>query len=312
MSRRARKSVDAGLAPLLSALVRRYDPLFASGSLAEANFMRSLRRSTGLSSVAMLVFAACVVTTVACGSAPSSSEDVYAEPNPTCVRGLTPTSDPTLRTAETRALSTPDLRPDSTRMTEIDGIRRDRFEATRNLIATGCDPRNLPMVVFSHLDGLPPRNLQEALDRSDLVFTAQVVNTEFSIDEGDPSPSARTVLIPEITMKGDAPSEVVLYQMGGPVPDRGGVVAILLGEPVLFRGDRVLLFVQRRENLDGYRSTYPLGKYYIGDDRIISVPEGNPCDWLDGRTIEDILSLLRASQSGDTQDAAQPCDWTRF
>jgi hypothetical protein len=241
----------------------------------------------------------------------STQDRATAAVGATCVRGPTYTPVPTLRPEQRKTPLPPDLRPDSTRMAEIDQSRKQSFESTRALIASGCDPRNLPMVAFSHLDGLPPQTLDEALQRADLVVTAHVTKTAFTIAEGDSSPAAETTLTVDVALKGDAREEITLYQMGGPIAQNGGVIEILKGDPVLLRGDDVLLLAQKRTDVDGYWPLYPVGKYYIRDGRI-SVPDGSPCDWLDGRSVSDVLRLVRASLAHDTQDAAQRCDWSRF
>jgi hypothetical protein len=229
----------------------------------------------------------------------------------TCVRGPTYTPVPTLGPDQRKTPLPPDLRPDSTRMAEIDQGRKQAFESTRALIASGCDPRNLPMVAVSHEDGAPPQTFDEALQRADLVVTAHVTRTAFTIAEGDSFPTADTNLNIDVMLKGDAHGEITLYQIGGPIPQNGGIIEILKGDPVLLRGDDVLLLAQKRIGADGYWSLYPVGKYYIRDGAI-SVPDGSPCDWLDGRSVSDVLRLVRASLAHDTQDAAQPCNWSSF
>ena len=197
-------------------------------------------------------------------------------------------------------------------MAEIDEFRKRRYESTRALIESGCDPRNLPMVAFTHLDGLPPQTLDEALQRADLVVTAHVTSTMFTVSESNlPFPLAVSMLTVDSTMKGRSSREIILYDQGGPVPDQGGVIGIMSGNPVLLRGDEVLLLAQKRTDGDGYWSVYPVGKYYLRGG-IVYVPDGSPCDWISGRSTTDVLRLVRASLSHDTEEAAQTCDWSRF
>ena len=249
---------------------------------------------------------------VACGSnSPTSTQDPAGATAATCVRGPTNTPPPTLKPGQLRTPLPPDLRPDSTRMAEIDQFRKRRFDATSQLIASGCDPRNLPMAALTHNDGAFPHNLGDALQQADLVVTAHVTSTKFSIDQGNPVPTADTTLIVDERLKGDAPREITLFQEGGPIPDNGGLIGIIEGDPVLLRGDDVLLLAQKRTNADGYWSIYPVGKYYIREG-VVSVPDGSPCDWINSRSLNDVLRVVRASLSHDSQEAAQPCDWSRF
>jgi hypothetical protein len=274
-----------------------------------------VRRRARIAIIVSIIAAAAaagVLTFLAYGSSSLTlTHDGVAAFNGVCVRGPTPTPPPTLKPGQQRTLSTPDLRRDSTRMAEIDGFRKKRYESTRALIASGCDPRNLPMVAVSHLDGGPPQTFDAALDRADLVVIAHVIRTTFSVNEANPIPNAFTTLAVDQPLKGGAQERILLYQAGGPIPDYGGIVGIFEGDPVLFPGDEVLLLAQKRTNADGYWSVCPVGKYYIRDGAV-SVPAGSPCDWLNGRSTSDLLQLVSASLSHATQEAVQPCDWSRF
>ncbi len=268
--------------------------------------------SAGIVFIAAVAAAAGVITIVACGSStPAAVQDRPAEAvSATCVRGPTYTPVPTVAPDQRQTPLPPDLRPDSTRMAEIDQARKQRFESTRALLASGCDPSNLPMLAVSHLDGLHPKTFNDALQRADLVVTAHVTKTEFTIAEGDSLPTTETTLTVDSMLKGDARGEITLYQRGGPTAQNGGVIEIFKGDPVLLRGDDVLLLAQSRTN-GGYWAVYPVGKYYVRDGAI-SVPEGNPCDWLDGLPQDDALRLVRAALSDDGEEAARACDWSRF
>jgi hypothetical protein len=258
-----------------------------------------------------MIGAVSVITAIACESSsqtPDHDRSSAAE-SAVCVRG--PTSTAVVEPDKLGTPLAPDLRPDSTRMAEIDEKRAQRFDAINQLIASGCDPRTLPMVAVSHLDGLPPYTLDEALDKADLVVTAHVTSTTFSIRTGASLPVSESTLSVDVTLKGRAPSEITLYQGGGPLPDNGGIIGYFKGEPVLLRGDEVLLVAQTQTNSVGYRSVYPVGMYYVRAG-VISVPDGNPCDWLNGRSLSDVLRLVRGSLSRETQDAEQPCNWSRF
>jgi hypothetical protein len=124
-------------------------------------------------------------------------------------------------------------------------------------------------------------------------------------------PRAVSTLAVDTTLKGNAVSEIVLHVAGGPMPQDGGIIGHLGGQPVLLRGDEILLLAQRRTGRDGYWTVHPLGTYYIRDG-LVSVPDHNPCDWLDGYPIDDALKLIEVSLAGDPTYAAQPCDWSRF
>ncbi len=196
-------------------------------------------------------------------------------------------------------------------MAEIDEFRKRRFDAISELIASRCDPRDLPLVAVSHADGDHPQTLDEALRHADVVVTARVIKTEFRLNRDVGMPTAHSTLAIDVVLKGNDASEISLYQAGGPMPDNGGIIGHFAGAPILLSGDHVLLIARKRTNGDGYRSSYPVGTYYIRGG-VIRVPDSNPCDWLDGRPLSEAVALLRAAISDASDEAAQPCDWSRF
>lgn len=266
------------------------------------------------SAIAVLVLSSLAI---GCGAkVPRTEQDQgSAIGSATCVRGPTrtpPTFNPGFRTP-----LPPDLRPDAERMAEIEAGRQRHFDETSKLIASGCDPRNFPMRAISHLDGSPPGTLDEAIARADVVVIAHVTKTAFTLIAGDDQPLAHQTLVVELILKGDATREVILYTIGGPIPDDGGMIGILKGDPVLLGGDRVLLLATKKtgEPYAGeYWPVYPVGKYYIRNGALYA-PDGNPCNWIDGLSEGDAIQLIEASlrhKPQGAQDATHGCDWSRF
>jgi hypothetical protein len=205
----------------------------------------------------------------------------------------------------------PDRRPDATRIAEIEQAQKRQLEAVTRLVESGCDARNLPMVAIAHYDGDFPKTFDEALARADLVVTGHVTTTSFTVDPNSRLPRGASTLAVETTLKGRDASEITFQQEGGPMPQDGGIIGHFSGAPILLPGDEVLLIAQARADGGGYGSVYPMGIYFIRDG-VMSVPDGSPCGWLDGRSVTDALALVRASLSGDSQESAQACDWSRF
>jgi hypothetical protein len=143
------------------------------------------------------------------------------------------------------------------------------------------------------------------------VVTARVTRTAFSIDSGDAMPSAESTLAVNVTLKGTASPEVTIFQHGGPMPDDGGIIGHFQGDPILLPGDEVLLLAETRASGDGYFPVYPIGTYYTRSGAIV-VPDGNPCDWLNGRSTPEVLRLVEEALSHDSREAEQLCDWSRF
>jgi hypothetical protein len=196
-------------------------------------------------------------------------------------------------------------------MAEINQLQQRQLDAVKRIVASGCDPRNFQMLAVSHYDGDFPRTIDDALAEADLVFRGHVTSTSFKVDPNIRLPVATSTLALDEMLKGTAVSEITLHQVGGPLPQDGGIIGHFQGEPVLLRGDEVLLIAEKRKDRDGYSAVYPLGIYSIRNGAI-TVPDGSPCDWLHGYSIDDALRIMRASLAGDSQDAAQPCDWSRF
>ena len=174
------------------------------------------------------------------------------------------------------------------------------------------------MIALTHWDGAAAQSFEEALSKADLVVIAHVTKTAFKLNPGETAPVntmplADETLAVDRTLKGEAPKELTLHQSGGPMPQGGGIIGIVKGDPVLFPGDRVLLLALKQKDGSGYGSTYPLGKYYIRDGTV-AVPDGNPCNWLDGLSEANVIKLVQTSLSSYRDDLppAHNCDWSRF
>ena len=208
----------------------------------------------------------------------------------------------------------PDLRPDAERMAEIDGAHQRNLDFARRFIASGCDPRSLPLRAISHLDGLPPQGLDEAIAKADLIVTGRIKGTRFALDDSpNPFPSAESMLMVDLVLKGAAPALITLAQAGGPVPSNdGGAIGHFAGDPVLLPGDEVIVLAMKRSDSDAYFALYPIGKYYVREG-VVHTPDGNPCDSIDGLAEADVLQLIRASLQRPLSPAFPlRCNWARF
>ena len=242
---------------------------------------------TALTTAAAGLFAACSGSNNDAARQEQSDAPVSA----TCVRGPTPTPYPPQLKGTPLP---PDLRPDSTRMAEIDQGRQRRFDGISTIIASGCDPRSLPMAAVTHNDGGYPQTFDEALRTADLVATAHVTKTTFTIEQADHEmPHAEALLAIDHKLKGDAPKTIAVYQSGGPMPDYGGIVGYVEGDPILLRGDYILLLARKRTSASGYWTVYPMGTYYIENGVIRA--GGSRCSWATGRSIDDMSDLIRRS-----------------
>jgi DNA-binding CsgD family transcriptional regulator len=265
---------------------------------------------SSLGAVLSVVVVAGVITVVALlvwgiaqtSTLPSSSSSIsgFCTPGPT---NTPPTP--------AKLISTPDLRPDSVRMTEIAvGQQRNR-DWSKRFIAAGCDPHTLSDSTFEVFNPGPTYNsLDQAIAGADVIVRAHVDNTKFSLSgnidlpNGDVSvndlPNADVSLTVLESLKGDAPQTLVLAQGGGPVPQAyWGALEHPEGFPILLTGDDVILLAQRRPPNAGYPGGYVLlayrGVYYVREGKVFATKD-NPCaSAIDGTPLTQEVDLIRAS-----------------
>lgn len=243
---------------------------------------------------------------VGCGAPGTSGTSVNI-----CRPGSTWTPQP----ARTKGPLRPDTRSDAERQAEVDAAHQRDFDFAQRFIAAGCDPRVFPERSLAHADGAFPQGLDEAVAKADLIVTGRMERVQFTATQDDLYGAADGTLRVDQAIKGDASGDITLHQEGGPYGYEGGVIAHLLGDPVLLTDDHVLVLVTKSDgNDDGsYWSLYPVGKYYIRDG-VVRVPEGNPCDSIDGVPLATVVDQIRSSLSRVDGQSQFPktCDWTRF
>jgi hypothetical protein len=235
--------------------------------------------------VALLVWGIAQTSTV-----PSSSISGFCTPGPTYAPA-----------APSKLISTPDLRPDSVRMTEIAvGQQRNR-DWTNRFIAAGCDPHTLSDTTFEvFYPGPTYQNPDQAIAGADVIVRAHVDTTEFSLSGDEQIPNADVSLTVLESLKGDAPQTLVFLQGGGPVPQGyWGGLAHPEGLPILLAGDDVILLAQRRPPNAGYPGGYVLlpyrGVYYVREGKVYATKD-NPCaPRIDGTPLSQEVDFIRAS-----------------
>lgn len=243
----------------------------------------------------------------ACGQLQGS-----ALPADICVRGPTRTPPPTLKAGALRTPSTPDLRPDSTRMAEIDAGRKWRLDWMNRYISSGCDPRTLPQVAIGQADGPSYATFGDAVARADTIVIGHVAATIFQTDVNDVSaPLSDATIVVERSLKGPASGEIALHQYGGPAPDDGGQINHFEGDPVFLPGDHVLLLAvsDYLPQSGKYVPLYPVGKYYIRRGAVYAA-DGNPCEGINGRSMDEVSETITAYISAPPPQGStsNPCD----
>jgi len=197
---------------------------------------------------------------------------------------------------------TPDLRPDSVRMTEIAVGQQQNRDWTSRFIAAGCDPRTLSDLAFEvFYAGSTYNNPDKAIAGADVIVRAHVDDTKFSVNADDNIPNARVSLSVLESLKGEAPRTLVLDQSGGPVRQNyWGGLAHPDGVPVLLTGDEVILLAQRRPPDAGHPGGYYVllpyrGVYYVRDGLVYATKD-NPCaSSIDGTPLPQEVDFIRAS-----------------
>ncbi len=201
-------------------------------------------------------------------------------------------------------------------MAEIEGFRRRRLDWMNAYIAAGCNPRGLPQVATSHADGRGYPTFADAIKQADTIVVGRVTAIVFYTDPNfeDFAVSDATIKV-DRALKGDVSGKLVLHQLGGPAPDHGGELNHLSGDPVLLPGDDVLvLAASGSDTTEGkYLPLVPVGKYYVRDGSVYA-PDGNPCDVIDGRSLNDTIELIAgyANSAASVSVTPQACDWSRY
>jgi hypothetical protein len=132
--------------------------------------------------------------------------------------------------------------------------------------ASGCDPRALKQVAFSHFDGSLALTLEELVARADTIAIGRVRSIDqlgaFS-SSGSVPPSTAHVEIDQ-TLKGTARRMIDVKQFGGLALQPEGLVLGHMGAELVLPGDEVVLFVEQRAG--AFWVVYPLGAMRIRGD----------------------------------------------
>lgn len=182
---------------------------------------------------------------------------------------------------------------DAERQADVDAAHKRNDEYLREFIASGNDPRSLPVVeIAAYAKPLP--DLPSAVEAADVVVRGVVEETTFEINPSGGLPIMRSSVRIATTGKGGlgGGSVVVVRQLGGPVaqPDGGAFARLDNDEPIL-PGDEVVLFLQRAS--DGAYAPQPgTGVYFIKEGRTYA-EEANPFgEQVSGRTPDWLTSAL--------------------
>jgi hypothetical protein len=139
----------------------------------------------------------------------------------------------------------------------------------------------------------PVTSLDEATDVAELVVYGKVVRTEFSVPTDGELPLATSTIRVMRTGKGEAPGEIVVRQVGGPIlwaNDGEGGLAYLSTDELVLAGDEVILSVFH----DGvaYTTVPGRGVYFVRNGTVATATS-NPGVELNGLSADEALARIR-------------------
>lgn len=168
--------------------------------------------------------------------------------------------------------------------------------ASRNFLAKGGDPKLLPRAHRMAVASAPPQTLKEALQAADLVVSGEVLDTDFVGKSHKEMPGNLVQFRVSESMKGEAKGILSIQQPGNIEvdPSTGNLV---LGysdyAPVMFPGERYLLFLKRVEGTDRFYVLPYVGQYGLDAEGRLAPLEGNPfAADVTGRTAPDLVNAV--------------------
>lgn len=184
---------------------------------------------------------------------------------------------------------------DAERQADVDAAHRRNDEFLLEFVASGQDPRSLPVLeVAAYAAPLP--NLPSAVAAADVIARGVVEDTTFEINPSGGLPiMLSTVRIVSIDKGTTDSGTIVVRQLGGPVAQSdGGAFARLDNDEPILPGDDVLLFLKRAP--DGAFTTQPgTGVYFVRNGRMYA-EEANPFgDQMSGRTTAEVMTTIESA-----------------
>lgn len=168
--------------------------------------------------------------------------------------------------------------------------------ASRSFLAKGGDPRLLPRAHRMAVASAPPQTLKEAFLAADLVVGGEVIDTDFVGKSQKEMPGNLVRFEIEETLQGESNGAVSIQHPGNiEVDPSNGQLVLGYSDyaPVMFPGERYLLFLKMVEGTDRFYVLPYVGQYAVGSDGRLTPLEGNPfAAEVTGRVAADLANAL--------------------